>query len=149
MLLVLLSGVLAAHADGGFKTVLINLNTGRTVGIILSDNVSASFASENMMINDNGSLVILKKNEIKSFEFSRSTTLEQLSADPNQIAGAITNGVLDIAALPQGADVAIYSVSGKQLQRVHASGGTFDLRSMGEHVIILNVDGTSLKISVD
>lgn len=140
----------AMYASDGYKTMRIHLNNGRTVGVVLSDDTSANFLGKQLMISGGGKLVTVNRADIHSFIFSSSSALDQVESNTSDILeAALENGILNLSALPQGAVVSVYSLSGKLLQQVKASGGSFDLRSIGEHAVILNVDGVSLKLSIN
>lgn len=132
-----------------YKSVAVNLVSGGSVEVNLSDDLSATFDEYNLLITDGDRNVTVSRSDIKSFSFSENPAsgIGNIAADG--AAPVIVGGSMVFSDLPAGAVVAVYAVNGALLSQAEVDGGsyTLDLSTLPSGTFVVSVNGVAYKIA--
>ena len=144
MLLMAMSFV--SYAEG-YAGILVTMVDGSTATISFDENPVIKLQPEKLIV----------KTDVATTEFDRSAVarfnyVTDLSGveviEKNDVEVVNKGGVLSFANLPTDSEIKLYSVDGKLLKNVIATGSyTLELTNLSTGVYILNVNGVSTKIA--
>ena len=138
-----------AHAEG-YRSVAIHLNDGSKTEIRLSDDLKATFTSDQLVVHSTDKTVSVAKNRIQSFTFSEEEPLGVADPEAASAAPRITGSTMTFDGLAEGTSIAVYAVSGALLHSAVASGSySIDLSGLPAGVCIVKVNEVSYKISTN
>lgn len=138
----LLAGAFAANAEG-YQSIRVNLGTGKTMNFNLSDDLNITFDDTYMIVKSSDVSLRIMRNLIETFDFLDTTGAIN---DPAAENVAINGGILDLSALSGDSYARVYSVSG-QLLAVW-NGTPIDLRNLGQSTLVVDLNGTIVKIAL-
>lgn len=138
---------LSMSAADNYRSVAISLNDGSKVEIHLTDELSASFNEENLVVTGIDADVTVPKAKIKSFSFSTVSALEAVETGEN--APRVEGGELVFDALPANSTVAVYNAAGQLVSSAKVAGKySVSLAGIPKGVALVNVNGLTYKIVV-
>lgn len=132
-----------------YRSVAVNLNDGSNVEINLSDNLSATFSEDALILSNGDQEVSVPRNNIKSFTFSKDpySGISEIESEKNSPTLIGANMVFD--CLPENSKITVYDLAGVVLKEDIASGFySIDLSEFTSGPVIVKVNGISYKIAV-
>lgn len=129
-----------------YKSVAVNLKDGGKVEINLTDDLSATFDEENLLVTAADREVEVPRNTIQSFTFSTVAGIDGTEADG--VVPVLTGDNLAFGNLPEGSTVEVYTVAGVLLSKVAVAGEyTLPLETLPTGTVVVNVNGVAYKIA--
>lgn len=132
-----------------FKSVAVNLADGSKTEVNLSDDLSAVFDDENLVITGSDQDIAVPRSQIKSFTFSEKeySGIDRVNGDAS--APVLVGGSMVFSDLPEGSVVAVYTANGALVSQAAVKGAyTLDLSTLPAGTILVNVNGVAYKIAV-
>lgn len=143
--LAMLGAVAFGSNAEGYRFVAIELSNGNQVAIHLTDDITASFTTANLVVDDGNKTIEVSRKNIQSFTFSKSSGIAEVSSDSP--ASYVENGVMVFTSLPESSVIEVYTVAGVLVHSAVASGDYyFDLAGVNG-TLIVNVNGVAYKIA--
>ena len=131
-----------------YRSVAVNLTDGSKVEINLTDELSATFDDENLVVSGAGEDVTVPRANIQSFSFSTKEVSGIGSVGADSDAPVISGGVMTFDNLPAGTVVSVYNMAGMLLRSEQVGGAyTLDLNSLTASPVIVTVNDVVYKIA--
>ncbi len=146
--LALLAAVGLGSGAQTFKSVAVNLKDGSKVEINLTDDLSATFDEENLLVTAGDQDVAVPRGTIESFTFSDKAFSGIDTPQADGAAPVVSGGNLVFGNLPEGSRVEVYSISGALVSEVVVSGEyTLGLDTLPAGAVVVKVNGVAYKIA--
>ncbi len=132
-----------------YKSVAVNLTDGSKTEVNLTDDLTAMFDEENLVITGGDQDISVPRSQIQSFTFSEhgKSGVDNVGVDAS--TPTLVDGSMVFSALPEGSVVAVFAPNGTLLNKVTVSGSyTLDLSALPSGTVLVNVNGVAYKIAV-
>ncbi len=132
-----------------YKSVAVNLADGSKTEVNLSDDLSAAFDDENLVITGGDQNISVLRSSIKSFTFSEKAYSGIEQVDGGASAPVLVGDSMVFSGLPDGSVVAVYPANGALVSQAAVKGAyTLDLSTLPAGTVLVNVNGVAYKIAI-
>lgn len=137
---------MSATAADGYRSITITLNNGQHTVVDMTDNLSASFTTENLVVTGTTADLEIPRAQLKSFTFgTESTGVSSISVEESQ--PLLGSDKISFNNLPDNTPVVVFNAAGQTLYSATVSGNyEISLSNLPKGVVIINVSGNSYKL---
>jgi hypothetical protein len=132
------TGIAVQAYATGYNNLVVTLDDSSVVNVTLSDNLQTTFSTTEMVFNDGDKTVTVERAKVKtlSFNFSKTSGIT-----------LVNDGLGTLENLPEGSVISVYTVDGRLVKSVVASGNAV-LPALPAGTYVISVNGNSLKVCV-
>lgn len=137
---------MSASATDGYRSITINLNNGRQTVVDMTDNLSASFTTENLVISGITADLEIPRAQLKSFTFgTESAGVNTISVEESK--PLLSSDKISFNNLPNNTLIVVFNAAGQTLSSATVSGNyEINLSDQPKGVVFINVSGNSYKL---
>ncbi len=137
---------MSASATDGYRSITINLNNGRQTVVDMTDNLSASFTTENLVITGITADIEIPRTQLKSFTFgAESSGVSTISVEESK--PLLSSDKISFNNLPNNTHIDVFNAAGQTLSSATVSGNyEINLSDLPKGVVFINVSGNSYKL---